>query len=119
MPADNKTSWAKLRVGVMSVVALVILAVVIVLITGSTNIFTSHAKLYTYLSDAASLTRGAPVNLNGIPIGKVQEIKLSGLSDPQKIVRITMKVEKDKLAAIPADSLTSVSSANVLGTKFI
>jgi phospholipid/cholesterol/gamma-HCH transport system substrate-binding protein len=119
MPADSKTSWAKLRVGVMSVVAMVILAMVIVLITGSTNIFTAHAKIYTYLSDAATLTQGAPVNLNGIPIGKVKEINLSGLPDPQKIVRITMQVEKDKLAAIPVDSLTSVSSANVLGTKFI
>jgi phospholipid/cholesterol/gamma-HCH transport system substrate-binding protein len=119
MPADSKTSWAKLRVGVMSVVAMVILAIVIVLITGSSNIFTAHATVYTYLSDAASLTRGAPVNLNGIPIGKVQEIQLSGLHDPQKIVRISMQVEKDKLAAIPVDSLTSISAANVLGTKFI
>ena|ERR1039457_1187501 len=119
MPSESKTSWAKLRVGVMAVGAMVILAVVIVLITGSTSIFTAHATIYTYLSDAASLTNGAPVNLNGIPIGKVKDIHLSGLSDPQKTVRIKMQVEKDKLAAIPVDSLTSISSANVLGTKFI
>src|SRR5260370_41883722 len=101
MPSESKTSWAKLRVGVMAIVAMVILAVVIVLITGSTNIFTAHATIYTYLSDAVALANGAPVNLNGIPIGKVNDIRLSGLQDPQKIVRISMRVEKEKLGAIP------------------
>jgi phospholipid/cholesterol/gamma-HCH transport system substrate-binding protein len=119
MPSESKTSWAKLRVGIMAIVAMVILAVVIVLITGSTNIFTAHATIYTYLSDAATLTNGAPVNLNGILIGKVKDIRLSGLQDPQKIVRIAMQVEEGKLAAIPVDSVTSISAANVLGTKFI
>src|SRR5260370_39141108 len=104
MPSESKTSWAKLRVGVMAIVAMVILAVVIVLITGTTSIFTAHAKIYTYLSDAASLTNGAPVNLNGILISKVKDIRLSGLPDQQKVVRITMQIENDKLGAIPADS---------------
>ncbi len=119
MAAEQKISWAKLRVGIMAVAAMVILAVVIVLITGNTSIFTAHAALYTYLNDAASLAKGAPVNLNGIPVGKVNEIRLSGLNDPHKIVKITMEVDKDKLADIPVDSVTSISAANVLGTKFI
>src|SRR5260370_20740712 len=119
MPSERTRSWAQLRVGGMAIVAMVILAVVIVLIEGTTSIFKAHAKIYTYLSDAASLTNGAPVNLNGILIGKVKDIRLSGLPDQQKIVRITMQIEKDKLGAIPVDSVTSISAANVLGTKFI
>src|SRR6266702_2434082 len=101
MPAESKTSWAKLRVGIMALVAMVILAVLIFLITGNTNIFASHATLYSYLADAASLTKGAPVNLNGILIGKVKDIRLSGLADPTKIVKLTMEVDADKLPAIP------------------
>src|SRR5579872_400668 len=119
MPASQKTSWAKLRVGLMTLAALVILAIAVFLITGQTPLFESEATLYTFLSDAASLTAGVPVNLNGVPIGKVTEIRLSGLNDPQKIVKITMQVQKDKLKEIPVDSLTSISAANVLGTKFI
>ena len=118
---EKKTGWAQLRVGVMAIAAMVILAVLVFLITGNTNIFASRSYLYTYLSDAASLTNGAPVNLNGIPVGKVKEIKLSGLGvqDPQKTVKITMEIDTSRLRDIPVDSLTSISAANVLGTKFI
>lgn len=119
MPAESKIRWARLRVGIMALAAMIILAVLIFLITGNTNLFASHATLYTYLTDAASLLKGAPVNLNGIPIGSVKDIRLSGLTDPQKIVKITMEVDADNLRAIPVDSQTSISAANVLGTKFI
>jgi len=119
MPAESKTTWAKLRVGIMAIAAMIILAVLIFLITGNTNIFRGHATIYAYLNDAVSLTTGAPVNLNGIPIGKVKDIRLSGLNDPQKIVKLAMEVDKDKLPAIPVDSQVAISAANVLGTKFI
>ena len=119
MPAESKLRWARLRVGIMALAAMVILAVLIFLITGHTNLFARSAYLYTYMADAASLAKGAVVNLNGIPIGTVSDIRLSGLSDPTKIVKITMEVDADKLPAIPADSQTSISAANVLGTKFI
>lgn len=119
MSNESKLSWAKLRVGIMAVAAMVILTILIFLITGSEPLFTRRATLYTYLNDAASLTRGAPVNLNGIPIGKVQDIRLSGLPDPTKIVKIAMEVEADKLPDIPVDSQTSISASNLLGSKFI
>ena len=119
MAGEKKISWAKLRVGILAIVAMIILAIVIFLITGSTPLFQSKATLYAYLSDAASLTNGAPVNLNGILIGKVKDIRISGLNDPQKIVKVTMEVNKDRLKDIPVDSLVAISAANVLGTKFI
>lgn len=118
---ERKTRWAQLRVGIMAIAAMVILAILIFLITGNTSLFRGHDYLYTYMADAASLTKGAPVNLNGIPVGQVKDIKLSGLGlqDPQKAVKITMEIDSSKLADIPEDSLTSISAANVLGTKFI
>lgn len=119
MPSERKTSWAKLRVGIMAIAAMIILTVVVVLITGNTHLFQKKATLYTYLNDAASLTKGAPVNLNGILVGKVSGIRLSGLNEPGKIVKISMEVDADKLTDIPADSVTAISAANVLGTKFI
>lgn len=119
MPPESKARWARLRVGILAIAALIILAVLIFLITGSQPLFERHAELYTYLNDAASLTPGAPVNLNGIPTGKVTDIRLSGLTQPDKIVKITMRVRSNMLPAIPVDSQTSISAANVLGTKFI
>ena len=37
--------------------------------------------VYTYMADAAALAKGADVNLNGIPVGKVNEhraVRLQG-----------------------------------------
>ena len=119
MPIQTKARWARLKVGILAIVAMGILAVLVFLITGHTNIFESNAHLYTYMADAAALTTSAPVNLNGIPIGKVDSITLSGSKDPQKLVRIEMQVPEHELKNIPVDSISQISAANVLGSKYI
>jgi len=119
MPVQAKASWARLKVGILALFAMAILAVLIFLITGSTNIFESDVAIYTYMADAAALTTAAPVNLDGIPVGKVKQIRLSGLRDPKRLVRIEMSVPEHSLKDIPTDSVASVSAANVLGTKYI
>jgi phospholipid/cholesterol/gamma-HCH transport system substrate-binding protein len=119
MAIQNRATWARLKVGILAIFAMTILAVLIFLITGQTNIFESQVVIYTYMADAAALTNGAPVNLDGIPIGKVKTIRLSGSRDPMRLVRIDMQVPQSQLKNIPIDSLASISSANVLGTKYI
>jgi phospholipid/cholesterol/gamma-HCH transport system substrate-binding protein len=119
MAIQNRATWARLKVGILSIFAMSILAVLIFLITGQTNIFEHQVMIYTYLADAAALTNGAPVNLDGIPIGKVKTIRLSGSKDPMRLVRIDMELPQHTLRDIPSDSLASISSANVLGTKYI
>jgi phospholipid/cholesterol/gamma-HCH transport system substrate-binding protein len=119
MAIQNRASWARLKVGILAIFAMSILAVLIFLITGQTNIFESQVVIYTYMADAAALTMGAPVNLDGIPIGKVKTIRLSGSKDPMRLVRIDMQLPQHTLKDIPSDSLASISSANVLGTKYI
>ena len=119
MPVQTKASWARLKVGILAIFALTILAVLIFLITGNTDIFQAKATIYTYMADAAALSTGAPVNLNGIPVGKVTAIRLSGSKDPMRLVRIDMQLPQPRLRDIPSDSLASISSANVLGTKYI
>jgi len=119
MAIQNRATWARLKVGILAIFAMTILAVLIFLITGQTNIFESQVVIYTYMADAAALTTGAPVNLDGIPIGKVKTIRLSGSKDPMRLVRIDMQIPEHELKDIPSDSLASISSANVLGTKYI
>jgi len=119
MPVQSRVRWAQLKVGILAIVAMTILAVLIFLITGNTNLFESRAEIYTYMGDAAALTVGAPVNLNGIPVGKVKNITLSGSKDPQRLVRIEMEIPERELRNIPIDSIASISAANVLGTKYI
>src|SRR5277367_1860208 len=101
MPESKKVSWAQLRVGIMAAVAMLILAVLIFLLTGSGNLFSSSATLYTYMDDSAAMAANTPVRLNGISVGKIEKIEFSGSKEKGKIVRITMSVTpKDKLDQI-------------------
>ncbi len=119
MPAAKKVRWAQLRVGVMATVAMIILAVLIWLFTSQKPIWQTHVPLYTYMRDSAALSKGAPVRLNGILVGSVSGVELSGLKERNKVVRIVMQVQHGKLREIPIDSIAGISAENVLGTKYI
>lgn len=103
----------------MAIVAMSLLVILIFLLTGSKNLFTDEAVIYSYMDDSAALSTGSPVRLNGILIGSVSAVTLTGSTDPQKIVRIAMRVRRDMLVQIPVDSLCAISAENVLGTKYI
>jgi len=119
MPSAKKVRWAQLRVGIMALGAMFILAVLVFLLTGTKKLFAEKAALYTYMNDSAALAVGSPVRLNGIVVGDVTEVGLSGSKDLRKAVRIEMSVEKGMLTSIPVDSQAGISAENVLGTKFI
>lgn len=119
MPAAHKVGWAKIKVGVMALFAMIIAGALIFLLTGKRKLFADEAPLYTYMDDSAALAAGAPVRLNGILVGKVSNVQLSGETAPQRTIRITLQIEKDMFDRIPVDSIAAISAENVLGTKFI
>jgi len=119
MPDPKKVSWAQLRIGILAVVAMTILGVLIFLLTGTGGLFTSWATLYTYMDDSAAMATSTPVRLNGISIGKIDEIRFSGSKEKGKIVLIKMQVRKDMLSQIPDNSKVGVDAANLLGEKFV
>ena len=103
----------------MALVSMAILGVLIFLFTQDKPIWQRYSTLYTYMDDSAALAKGAPVRLNGILIGSVSDIGLSGSREPNRIVRVTMKVLRFRLENIPVDSIAGIDAENVLGTKFI
>src|SRR5258705_824381 len=119
MADPKKVSWAQLRIGIMAAFAMAILGVLIFLLTGSGDIFTCYATIYTYMEDSAAMAASTPVRLNGITIGKIDKIEFSGLKDKGKIVVIRMKVKRNMLGQIPDDSVAGIDAANLLGDKFI
>jgi phospholipid/cholesterol/gamma-HCH transport system substrate-binding protein len=119
MPEAKKVSWAKLRIGIMAAVAMAILGVLIFLLTGSGDIFTTFATLYTYMEDSAAMATSTPVRLNGISIGKIDRIEFSGSTDKRKIIVIKISVKRSMLGQIPQDSVAAIDAANLLGDKFI
>jgi phospholipid/cholesterol/gamma-HCH transport system substrate-binding protein len=102
----------------VSVVAIAILAVLLSVLTGGL-LFTEKATLYLYIPDATGLSQGSPVRVNGITVGKVAAVDLSGSHDPKRVVRVTLGVERGTLAAIPLESFTELSFEDPVGNKYV
>ena len=103
----------------MAVLALVILGVLIFLLTGTERPFTKRVTVYTFMEDSAALTKNSAVRLNGIQVGKVSNIALSGSNDPRRVIRMDLQIEDRYLSDIPVDSMAGIGAENLLGTKFI
>jgi phospholipid/cholesterol/gamma-HCH transport system substrate-binding protein len=119
MASPQKVKWSQLKVGIVALVAMIILAVLSFLLTGTNGLFTRTAILNTYLDDSAGMAVGATVRLNGIAIGSIDQVRLSGERTKGRIVEISMLVKRDFLAEIPTDSKAGISASNLLGDKYI
>jgi phospholipid/cholesterol/gamma-HCH transport system substrate-binding protein len=120
MPSREKVSVAQLKVGILGIVALACVTLLIFLLTGNTQFFKHQVDLHVYTSDAAGLTSGAPVRINGIPAGNVKNVELSGENNPARIIKVDLAVDQAMLKQIPVDSIASIASDNLLGSsKFL
>src|SRR5690349_1744439 len=119
MPSAKRVSWAQLKVGIMAAVSMAILGALIFLLTGSGDLFSSNATLYTLMDNSAAMAKSTTVRLNGIAIGKIDTIELTGSNEKFKKVRIKMKVKLKMVSQIPEDSIAGVDAANLLGEKFL
>lgn len=102
----------------VAVAAAAILIVLVYLLTGGT-LLTEKVTLYLYIPDATGLESGSAVRVNGTGVGKVDKVALSGSFQPNRIVRLTLKVDGDKLHDIPADSTAQISVEGVTGDKYV
>jgi phospholipid/cholesterol/gamma-HCH transport system substrate-binding protein len=120
MPDHTKVRWSQLRVGLIAITAFAILFVMVFLLTSAKGgLFKRSALLRTYMDDASGLGDGAPVRLNGIAIGYLDGLELTGSRDPKRAVGFDMKVPPEYLAQIPVDSVVGIGAANLLGDKFL
>jgi phospholipid/cholesterol/gamma-HCH transport system substrate-binding protein len=119
MPQTKRMAWAQLRVGLMAVAAIAILVVLVFVMSGSGALFRKRATVRTFVDDSASLKIGAPVRLNGIDIGNVDAVGLSGLAEPGRTIEVVMKVNREALARIPVDSQSSINPEGVFGDKYV
>jgi len=99
-------------------VALLILGTLAYLLTGGT-LFQAKSTVYLYLPDATGLLKGLPVRVNGIGVGKIASVELSGSRDPNRMIKVTMTIERDSLASISTDATAQVASETAVGDKYV
>jgi phospholipid/cholesterol/gamma-HCH transport system substrate-binding protein len=119
MAERSKVRWSQLKVGVVALVSFVIVFVLVFLLTSTTGLFQHNVLLRTYMDDASGIAKGSIVRLNGISIGYLDDVRLTGSRDPKRAVEFDMMVRSAFLKDIPVDSTAAISAANLLGDKFI
>jgi phospholipid/cholesterol/gamma-HCH transport system substrate-binding protein len=119
MPSQKRVHWAQLRTGILATVAMVLTGALIFLLTSQNNIFGGNFHLRTYMEDSAGMVANDPVRVNGILVGYIGKIRLSGSRDPKRTVEIDMVIQQKYLNQIPDDSKSAISAANLLGSKYI
>ncbi len=102
--------------GLTVLIASIVFAVLVFLMTGGTGLFTSKLFVKGYFENAAGLRVGAPVRLEGVDIGNVNRIAVAA-SRPLTPVEVTMKVGRKY--PLRKDSVATLSTAGVLGETFV
>lgn len=120
MPSAAKTHWSQLKVGIVAAIALVILAFLVITMSGTNPLFRETVDAFVYFDDSFAMTVGAtPVRLNGILVGKVSNVELSGSNELNRTVKVTLSLNADSLALIPVDSTAGLAQQNLLGARYI
>jgi phospholipid/cholesterol/gamma-HCH transport system substrate-binding protein len=119
MPSQEKKRWAQLRVGLLAAAALVIFAVLVFLLTSSRGFMKSRTDIYTFISDSAAVAIGSPVRLNGVDVGRIGAVALSGSAEPTRVIKVTLQINEEFMSSIPVDSQAAIAAENILGTKYI
>jgi phospholipid/cholesterol/gamma-HCH transport system substrate-binding protein len=118
VPSQKQLRWAELRVGLTVIFALVVLAVLIFLMTGTGGFWAKKLTLYTYVDDASGLRAGSPVRLQDVSIGTVDNIRIVP-DRPQTPVQIKMKVAGPGTDFIKKDSVVMLTTVGALGETYV
>jgi phospholipid/cholesterol/gamma-HCH transport system substrate-binding protein len=120
VPSQKQLKWSQLKVGLLVIAAGITLGILTLLMSGTGGLFTRKITLISYFDNAGGMREGASVRLQGVDIGNVTHIGV--VSDPAHIltpVEITMKVITRYHASLRKDSVTTLSTAGVLGETYI
>ncbi len=114
MPRTRSLAWSELKVGVLSIIAVVITATTIVMLTGGRGFFWQRYSLKTRFGNIAGLKAGSPVRLAGVEVGSVQRVDLAAQQ-----VEVTVEVNTKYRQQITTESRAVLGSISLLGESSV
>lgn len=103
----------EVKIGILALVAVLLAFWGFKFIQGS-NLFSSSQIYYVAYKDVAGLTVGTPVQISGVSVGSVKEIKLD---QQEKTVVVTLELRKN--VNIPVGTKAFISTVSLLGEKAV
>lgn len=110
MPRTRSLAWSELKVGVVTVIAIVIAGMTVFTLTGSRGFFWQRYHLKTRFDNVAGLTTGSIVRVAGYEVGSVTVIEFVG-----EQVDVTLEVNKEQQPRITTNSSAKLGSVSLLG----
>ncbi|MBI4263114.1 MAG: MCE family protein [Acidobacteria bacterium] len=110
MPRTRSLAWAELKIGLVSLFAIVMAAVLIFLLSGEGGFFWQRYAIKTIFPDIAGLKEGAPVRVAGVEVGSVTGIAFTG-----DRVEVTMEIAREHQPRVTTASVASLGSVSLLG----
>jgi ABC-type transporter Mla subunit MlaD len=84
------------------------------------GVFRAKYQIRLFVPEAKELHGGAPVRLDGMPIGAVSTVELSSNStDSDRRVEVVLRIEKRFQNMIRQDSSATVATESLLGEKVV
>jgi phospholipid/cholesterol/gamma-HCH transport system substrate-binding protein len=119
-PTQRYLGFSQLRVGIFVLVGLLILGFLILNATGDFNPFERKIRLKARFATADGLREGAEVQLAGVTIGKVEEVKLLPPDSPEDArVEATLIVEEIFDGKPISERIRTDSTAQLIATSIL
>ena len=116
----KKLSFGQLRVGIFVFVALALLGFFILNATGEFNPFEEKLTLKARFTNADGLREGAEVQLAGVHIGKVTEVRFLPPDSPEEAkIEAVMSVDKELDGQPTNERIRSDSTAQLVATSVL
>ena len=110
MPRTRSLAWSELKIGLLSVFAIVMAVMLIFLLSGEGGFFWQQYGLKSIFPNVAGLKPGAPVRVAGVEVGSVDEVDFLG-----DRVEVSMKLRRDMQPRVTTRSTASLGSVSLLG----
>jgi phospholipid/cholesterol/gamma-HCH transport system substrate-binding protein len=114
MPRTRSLAWSELKIGTLTIVAIVIAAALIFTLTGTRGFAWQRYTLKTRFSDVAGLAKGSPVRVAGVEVGSVKDVTFAG-----ELVDVTFDVRDDMRSRITDKSVAKLGSVSLLGESAV
>lgn len=114
MPRTRSLAWSELKIGIVTIAAIVITAVAIFLLTGGRGFFWQRYSLKTRFGNVAGLKSGSPVRVAGIEYGTVTEVVLIG-----EQVEVAFELNQELRDRITTSSVAKLGSVSLLGESAV
>lgn len=114
MPRTRSLAWSELKIGIVSVIAIILAGTLIFLLSGDAGFPWQRYSLKTQFSDVAGLKAGAPVRVAGVEVGSVEDVSFVG-----DHVEVTMQVKKEHATRITTESRATLGAVSLLGESAV